>query len=145
MKVYELLTEAKKDPLQLRTDYNRWKKLINMSSTTVHSFLDQGEGKSTGLSKKDVKKKIGSKPHKGALRNILRMRAKPLGEWSTEEVNWMYRQIAHVSKVLKNDGELYKMDGKGNPVPTAKLKSLWLWGNVPSGHLPSKYRIFNTK
>jgi hypothetical protein len=142
MKVYELLTEAKKDPEQLRADYKRWRKLINMSSSTASAFLERGEGRGTGLSKKDIKKKIDQKPHKGALRNILRMRAKPLGEWSTEEINWMYRQIAHVSKVLKNDGELYHMDGKGNPVPSAKLKSLWQWGNVPAGHLPSKYRLF---
>lgn len=142
MKVTELLTEAKRDPAQVRQDYKRWRKLVNMPSSTLEKFLGTDEGKKAGLSPKEAKKAGGIKTGRGSARAILRMRSKPLSEWTTEDVNWMYRQISFVSRMSGVDGPMYKTNKDGKRIPTRKLTSLWIWGHQPPGHSPGKYGIF---
>lgn len=142
MKVHELLSEAKRDPDIVRKDYQRWKKLVNMSSKTLEKFLSTPEGKSAGLSKKDAKKAGGIKTGRGSARAILKMRSIPFSEWSTEQVNWMYRQISFVSRMSGNEGPMFRTDKDGNKMPSRKLTSLWVWGHIPAGHPPSKYGVF---
>jgi uncharacterized protein YktA (UPF0223 family) len=142
MKVVELLTEAKRDPEKLRDDYKRWRKLVNMPSSTLEKFLDTDEGKKAGLSPKEAKKAGGIKTGRGSARAILRMRSKPFSEWSTEDINWLYRQISFISRMSGVEGPLYKTDKDGKRIPTRKLTSLWVWGHVPPGHSPGKYGVF---
>lgn len=142
MKVSEILTEAKRDPAQVRQDYARWRKLVNMPTETLKKFLGTDEGKKAGLSPKEAKKAGGIKTGRGSARAILRMRAKPFSEWTSEDINWMYRQISFVSRMTGNEGPLFKLNKDGKKIPTRKLTSLWVWGNVPLGHPPGKYGVF---
>ncbi len=148
MKVTELfenqspLLEAKRDPDKVKEDYRRWRKLVNMPSSTLEKFLDTHEGKNAGLTKKEAKKAGGIKTGRGSARAILRMRSKPFSEWTTEDINWMYRQISFVSRMSGNDGPMFKTDKEGKKIPTRKLTSLWVWGHVPTGHPPGKYGVF---
>lgn len=142
MKVYEILTESKRDPMKVKEDYRRWRKLVNMPSSTLEKFLDTDEGKKAGLSRKEAKRAGGIKTGRGSARAILKMRNTPFSEWSTEQINWMYRQISFVSRMSGNEGPMYKTDKDGNKIPTRKLTSLWVWGNSPAGHSPSKYGVF---
>lgn len=147
MKVTELfenqspLLEAKRDPDKVKEDYRRWRKLVNMPSSTLEKFLETDEGKKAGLSPKEAKKAGGIKTGRGSARAILRMRSKPLSDWSTGDINWMYRQISFISRMTGNDGPMFK-DKDGKKIPTRKLTSLWVWGHIPSSHSPAKYGVF---
>ena len=141
-KVVELLTEAKRDMEQVRKDYRRWRQLVNMPSATLRKFLGTTEGKEAGLSPKEAKKAGGIKTGRGSARAILRMREKPFSEWTSDDIGWMYRQISFVSRMSGNQGPMYKVDKDGKKIPTRKLTSLWVWGNVPPGHAPGKYGVF---
>jgi hypothetical protein len=140
MKVAELLTEAKRDMDQVRKDYKRWRQLVNLPSSTLEKFLDSKEGREAGLTPKEAKKAGGIKTGRGSARAILRMRSKPLSQWSTEEINWMYRQISFVSRMSGVDGPMYKTNKDGKKIPTRKLTSLLVWGNKPTG---VKFRVLD--
>lgn len=139
MKLHELF-EAR-DPDKLKEDYRRWKKLVNMSSATLEKFLDSDTGKEAGLSRKEAKSAGGIKTGRDSARAILRMREKPFSEWSKDDIDWMYRQISFVSRMSGNEGPMYKVNKDGKKIPTRKLTSLWIWGNSPEGHPPSKYGV----
>jgi hypothetical protein len=140
MKVAEILLEAKRDPAKVKADYARWRKLVNMPTSTLKKFLGTEEGREAGISQKDAKK-AGIKSGRGSARAIIRMREKPFSEWTTEDVNWMYRQISFVSRMTGVDGPLFKVNKDGKKIPTRKLTSLWVWGHVPTGHPPGKYGV----
>ena len=133
MKITELLTESKRDPEKVREDYRRWRKLVNMPSSTLKKFLETDEGKKAGLSPKEAKSAGGIKTGRGSARAILRMRGKPLSDWSTEDINWLYRQISFISRMSGVEGPMYKTDKEGNKIPTRKLTSLLVWGHAPPG------------
>ena len=144
MKVSELLTETKRtrDDRQVKKDYIRWKRLVNMPSKTLQKFLETEEGKRAGLTPKEAKRAGGIRTGRGSARAILRMRAKPFAEWTSADVNWLYRQLSFVSRMRGLDGAYSARDKEGKIVPTRKLTSLWVWGHVPKGHSPEKYGIF---
>lgn len=143
MKVSELLTEAKtRDERQVRKDYARWKRLVNMPTETLKKFAGTEEGKKAGLTRKEAKKAGGIKTGRSSARAILRMRAKPFAEWTSEDINWMYRQLSFVSRMRGVEGAWSKRDNAGKVIPTRKLTSLWIWGHVPKGHPPGKYGVF---
>ena len=130
---------------QVRKDYQRWRQLVNMSSSTLEKFLDTKEGREAGLTRKEAKKAGGIKTGRSSAHAILRMRAKPFSEWTSADVNWMYRQISFISRMSGMQGPLYKEDKNGKRIPTRKLTSLWVWGNIPDGHSPGKYGVFKMK
>ena len=147
MKVAELFESAssnfgKRNEQKVKADYKRWKKLVNMPSPTLEKFLDTHEGRTAGLTQKEAKRAGGIRTGKGAARAILRMRSKPFAQWSSEQINWMYRHLSFISRMNGNDGPLFRLDKNGKKIPTRKLTSLWIWGNVPTGHTPAKYGIF---
>ena len=143
MKVAELLTEAKtRDERQVKKDYARWKRLVNMPSETLKKFLETEEGRKAGLTRKEAKKAGGIKTGRGSARAILRMRSKPFAEWTSEDINWMYRQLSFISRMRGVEGALSNRNKDGKVIPTRKLTSLWVWGHVPKGHPPGKYGIF---
>jgi hypothetical protein len=111
-----------------------------MPTSTLKKFLGTEEGREAGISQKDAKK-AGIKSGRGSARAIIRMREKPFSEWTTEDVNWMYRQISFVSRMTGVDGPLFKVNKDGKKIPTRKLTSLWVWGHVPTGHPPGKYGV----
>jgi len=140
VKISELFES--RDEAQVKKDYIRWKQLVNLRTTTLEKFLDSDEGRKAGLSPKEAKAAGKIKTGRGSARAILRMRSKPFSEWSTEDINWMYRQISFVSRMKGNDGPLYKLDRHQNKIPTRKLTSLLVWGHKPSG---VKFRIAGGK
>lgn len=143
MKVAELLTEAKtRDERQVKKDYARWKRLVNMPTKTLKKFLGTDEGKKAGLTRKEAKKVGGIKTGRGSIRAILRMRSKPFAEWTSEDINWMYRQLSFISRMRSVDGAWSKHDKDGKSIPSRKLTSLWVWGHIPKGHPPGKYGVF---
>jgi hypothetical protein len=142
MKIVEILQESKRDMAQVRKDYARWRKLVNMPTDTLKMFLGTSEGKEAGLSPKEAKKAGGIKTGRGSARAILRMREKPFSEWTSEDINWMYRQISFVSRMSGVDGPLFKLNKDGKKIPTRKLTSLWVWGNMTPGHSTGKYNVF---
>lgn len=127
--------------IELKEKYARWKILVNMPSATLKKFIDSDTGKEAGLSRSEASE-LGIKSGRDSARAILRMREKPLSEWSPEDIKWMNRQISFVSRMTGNRGPLFKVDSDGKKIPTRKLTSLWIWGNSPDGHSPVKYGIF---
>ena len=105
----------------------KWKKLINMTSSQLKSFLATDDGKEAGLSKKAASDHGISSGHSSASA-ILRMKAKPVSKWTDLDWKWCRKQISFVSRMLGNKGPLY--DDKGNK--TRKHTSLLLWGHNPS-------------
>lgn len=134
MKVFELLTEEKYDRTQVQVALRQWRKLVNMPTHILAKIVKTEDGKIAGLTRRDVKR-----PGKwGAARMSLRMKTTSFSEWTTVDLNWMYRQIAVISKILKSRGTMTELkDGKR--VPSEKLKMLWDWGHVPNSHSPAKY------
>ena len=141
MKIGELF-ENTRDPIQVRRDHVRWKQLVNMSATSLEKFLETPYGKEAGLSRQEAKKAGGIGTGRDSARAILRMKSTPFSKWSDNDIDWMYRQISFVSRMTGNSGPLFKMDKDGKKIPTTKLLSLWIWGNNPDGHPPSKYGVF---
>lgn len=127
----EKVTEAAAGS-DLKEKYKRWKELINMPTSMLKKFLETDDGKDAGLSRKEASK-LGIGTGRDSARAILRMRDKPLSEWSDDDIRWMGRQISFVSRMTGNDGPLYKKDSDGKKIPTRKLTSLLVWGNIPSG------------
>lgn len=145
MKISELLQEADRDAAQLRRDFHRWRQLVNMPSATLRRFLDTPEGRAAGLSRKEAAAAGGIKTGRGSARAILRMREKAFSDWTSADINWMYRQISFISRMSGLEGPLYKTNKDGKKIPTRKLTSLWVWGHVPPGHAPAKYGIFKDR
>lgn len=111
----------------------KWKKLINMSASQVQAFKDS----QTAKGKKDASKYPGLKPADAkkigissgveSAEWIIKMKRTPVSEWTPEMWKWAGKQVSFVSRMLGNDGPLYK-DGE----PTRKLLSLKIWGHNPS-------------
>lgn len=112
-------------------DYKRWKKLVNMSSTEIQSFLDSQDGKVAGLSRKQAQNAGagGGKITSGrdSARAIIRMKNKPFSEWDESDFKWMRKQISFISRMSGNPGKLKDENGR----PTRKLLSLKVWGHNP--------------
>jgi hypothetical protein len=140
MKISELFES--RDEAQVKKDYIRWKQLVNLRTATLEKFLDSDEGRKAGLSPKEAKAAGKIKTGRGSARAIIRMRSKPFSEWTTEDVNWMYRQISFVSRMSGMQGDLVKTDRHGNKIPTRKLTSLLVWGHKPTG---VKFKIVDEK
>lgn len=140
MKISELFESRDMD--QVKKDRIRWKQLVNLPSKTLEKFLDSEEGRTAGLTRKEAKAAGKIKTGRGSARAILRMRSKPFTDWSTEDINWMYRQISFVARMSGMKGDLYKIDKNGNKIPTRKLTSLLVWGHKPTG---VKFRIVDGK
>ncbi len=126
---------------ELKEKYARWKELVNMPSPTLKKFIDSDTGKEAGLSRQDASN-LGIKSGRDSARAILRMRQKSFSEWTADDIKWMNRQISFVSRMSGNRGPMFQVNKEGKKIPTRKLTSLWIWGNVPTGHSPAKYGIF---
>lgn len=137
MKIAELfeqnLTEAQRDAQELKKDYSRWRELVNMPTASLEKFLGTKEGRDAGLSRKEAKKAGGIKTGRASGHAILRMRQKSIADWSTADINWMYRQISFISRMKGMEGPLYKINKEGKRIPTRKLTSLLVWGHQPPG------------
>jgi hypothetical protein len=125
VKVSELLLEHKRDASNRRRDYVLWKRLVNIDTKQLKLLVDEREG----LTTKELK---GVKIRRGPNRATIRMRSKPFAEWSSEDLNWMYRQLAYITRTLKIDEPLMKVTKDGKK-PTDKLVSLITWGHRPGG------------
>ncbi len=144
--LFEAISKAprnKRDDKQVRKDYIRWKQLVNMPTKTLRRFLGSEEGKTAGLTRKEAKKAGGIKTGRSSGYAILRMREKPFAEWTSEDVNWMYRQISFISRMRGVEGAWSTRNKDGKLIPSRKLKSLWVWGHIPKGHPPGKYRVLS--
>lgn len=132
MKVAELFeaSQPRREIDQVIRDAKVWRKLVNMPSQTAERLLNDKETQKTGLSQKDAV--TTTKHGRSALRMMLRMRNKSVINWSTSEINFMYRQISAIKRLKTVDGGFYN----DNKKPNRKLKSLWMWGNIPTGHNP---------
>jgi len=137
VKVAELLQEGRRssdertfrgrDLAQLRKDYQRWRRLVNMPSKTLRALLFTKGGEEAGLSRKEVKR-LRTRRGRDSARAVLRMRAKPFSEWTSDDFGWMYRQINFVTRARGGKGPLLKDGG-----PTRRLSSLLAWGHKPPG------------
>ena len=140
MKVTELLLEKRlsRDKrlygqalVQLRRDYVRWKRIINMPTKTMKALLTTKEGELAGFTPKELRK-LKQQKYREPFVAILKMRSTTMTEWTTDEINWMYRQLHFVESIRLLRGVL-KQDGE----PTEKLLTLWAWGHLP-GNVSAK-------
>ena len=136
MKVVELLNEGKSPAdkklvalgnLQLKRDYVRWKRLINLPTKVIKALITTKEGDLAGFSPKELKL-LKQQKYRQPFNAILHMRSLPFSEWTTDEINWMYRQLEVVERLRFRRGAL-KKDGEA----TEKLITLWAWGHLPGG------------
>jgi hypothetical protein len=142
MKVAELLCEAKRDPIKLKHDYVIWRKLVNMPVATMMKLINMDEAKHAGLSRKDNMRLLSGKNSKAAARAVIKMKSKSFTEWTTADINWIYRQISYITRMTNADGPLFFIDKSGKRVPSNRLKTMWAYGHIPPGHPPSKYAKF---
>lgn len=110
-----------------------------MPASKLVKLLDMQEAKHAGLSSKDNRHLLSGKSSKAAARAVIRMKSHSFSDWSTAEINWMYRQLSYINRMTASDGPMTKLDKDGNKVPSNRLKTLWAWGRIPPGHPPSKY------
>jgi hypothetical protein len=141
VKVTELLLEKKsaedkrlyaRASVQLKRDYVRWKRIINMPTKTMKALLTTKEGDLAGFTPKELKR-LKQQKYRQPFAAILHMRSTAVNEWTTEDINWMYRQLNFVEKLRFSQGALRK-DGEA----TEKLITLWAWGHLPGGMKSNK-------
>jgi hypothetical protein len=121
--IYNFLKEEiKNDKKEI---YKKWKKLINMSSKELQTFLDSDDGKKAGLSKEEAKGPI--KSGRDSARAIIRMLDTDVNDWSTNDWEWANRQISFISRMKGAKGSYKDENGK----PTRKLLALKIWGHNP--------------
>ena len=135
MKVYELFEskkqEGRRDKAVLKKDYLRWKKLVNMPIRFIQASAGSLEAGKTGLTPRELKARMQYSMPKIAAKAILRMKNTPVSQWTTIDINWMYRTLSYIDGKLSKRGE-FLADKK----PTEKLKNLWAFGHVPNGLRP---------
>lgn len=145
MKVEELF-ESQQDIDDIRTAYHQWQKLCNMPIGMMLKFLESELGReairSAGITKHELEKIGSSRLNNSAIRAIIRMRDRPLPQWESFDIAWMYRQIAYIKKLKKRSGRLYDTDKEGKKIPTEKLYSLWAWGHIPQELTPGKFGVY---
>lgn len=137
MRVSELFEakEKKIDEKQLRKDYVQWKKLINMPTVLVKAMSRDKEQSIRTMSTAELKKKYGFVIPQTMARAILKMRGRPLNQWSTVEVNWMHRMLRYVGSKIGNTRSLV-VNGEASD----KLKDLWAYGHIPHNYKPGKFK-----
>lgn len=114
--------------------YSKWKKLINMSASSIEAFKKS----QTEKGKKDPKQHPGLKQNKAASLGIssgtqsaewiIKMKGTPVKEWTPEMWKWAGKQVSFVSRMLGNSGPMKDENGE----PTRKLLSLKIWGHNPN-------------
>ena len=113
--------------------YQKWKKLINMSASSIENFKKQ----QTEMGLKDSKKYPGLKRNEASKLGIssgvqsanwiIKMKNTPVKEWTPEMWKWAGKQVSFVSRMSGMQGPLYDENGE----PTRKLLSLKIWGHNP--------------
>lgn len=135
MKINELLTEDVSPAIQKRRKelYAKWRELVNMSASSLESWLE----KQVAAGRKDPKKypglkrteasKLGISSGTQSAKWIIKMKRTPVKDWTPEMWKWAGKQVSFISRMKGNDGPL--RDEKGEP--TRKLLSLKVWGHNP--------------
>lgn len=88
-----------------------------------------------GLTPRELKVNMHFTMPKNAAKAILRLRTMPMHQWSTSDINWMYRILSYIDGKLRVTGPLVD-DGE----PTERLKNLWAWGHVPRNMKPKRIK-----
>lgn len=132
MKVLDLFESNAQDEKRKEL-YAKWRKLINMSPSSIEAFKKS----QTAKGRKDPKKYPGLKPKQAASIGIssgvqsagwiIKMKSTPVKEWTPEMWTWAGKQVSFVSRMLGNAGPFRDEDGN----PTRKLLSLKIWGHNP--------------
>lgn len=124
--------EKKLDNKQLRKDYIKWKRLINMPTPLVKAMI-QDKTVTRTMSAGELRKKYGFTIPNNMAKAILKMRNIPFKNWSTVEMNWMHRMLRYILAKTSNTRP-FVTDGKA----TDKLKDLWSYGHIPNNFKPGR-------
>ena len=106
--------------------YDKWKSLVNMSSSELERFYNSEEGKVAGLTSEQAKEQ-GIDSGRESARWILKMKDTKVSDWTPTMWKWANKQISFISRMSGVKGSLY--DDKGNK--TRKHIALLIWGNNP--------------
>jgi hypothetical protein len=109
--------------------YEKWKSLVNMSSSELKKFYESEDGKKAGLSSSEAKQQ-GIDSGRESARWIMKMKQTPKSKWTPEMWRWAKKQISFISRMSGVKGDLYKPNGE----KTRKHLALLIWG-----HNPKKY------
>ena len=125
--------------------YDKWAQLVNMSYTELNDFYNSTEGKEAGLSASEANK-LGIHNGRQSASWILKMKKTPRNEWTKKMWYWAKRQIAFISRMSANKGDLYNEKGE----KTRKHTSLLIWGHNPEklkqgGNVVTYKNKFNKK
>lgn len=104
----------------------KWRKLVNMSAGELKKFLDTDEGKKAGLSREEANEQ-GISRGRDSARAIIRMKSKPVSEWTDGDWKWCRKQVDFITRMSGNQGPLYDK----NKNKTRKHTSLLIWGHNP--------------
>ena len=107
--------------------YKKWKKLVNMSASSLKKYYESETGKKSGLTPKQAKAAGGISTGRQSARWIVKMKETPVKEWTPEMWKWANKQISFISRMKGNAGP--NVDEYGNP--TRKMMSLKIWGHDP--------------
>lgn len=149
---YDLFLEKRTGKGKPRKEtFERWKKLINMSSSEIKGFLSSENGKDAGLSKKQASQQ-GIHTGKQSAQWVIKLLNKGAKKMSFEEAKeklnqkewyWIGRQVSFNSRALgqksKKNDPFYLRDSKGEikktksgePKMTRWLKAMLIWGHDP--------------
>jgi len=113
--------------------YARWRKLVNMSASSLEKWLDR----QLELAKKDPSKhpgmkqstasKMGISTGRQSAKWIIKMKSTPVKDWTPEMWRWAGKQVSFISRMKGAAGPLKDENGE----PTRKLLSLKVWGHNP--------------
>jgi hypothetical protein len=111
-------------------NYREWKNLVNMSASQLKEYINSDDGKSSGMSRKDVAKmrSKGSSIVRGydSAKAIIRMKEKRVKDWNKTDITWMYRQIGFLKRTIPQQHNFLDHEGR-----TRYLKGLLIWGHSP--------------
>lgn len=113
----------------MKTDeevYSEWKKLVNMTAGELKNFMQSDLGKKAGLTKEQAQR-LGIGYGRESAQAILRMKAKPVAKWTSQDWSWARRQVSFIKRMKGNTGPLEDVNGN----PTRKTLSLLIWGHNP--------------
>lgn len=111
---------------KVQSDYQKWKRLVNMSASELEAFYNSKEGKVAGLTPSQAKSQ-GIDSGRESARWILKMKKTPYSDWTPQMHRWANKQISFISRMSGMKGDL--IDDKGNK--TRKYLSLLIWGHNP--------------
>jgi hypothetical protein len=103
--------------------YDRWRRLVNMTSVEIRAFLGTAEGKSAHLTPEEALK-LNMRRGRHSAKAVARMKQKGVSKWTRSDWSWARAQVAFIERM-----KALKMPIERNGKPTRLYYALKVWGH----------------